>query len=201
VNECLQGDLVKGRTVILVVCCPHARHLWLYLNLSQTHNITLVEPIATLVVVVDATGRVKALENDISTIKEEFSMVSDSVGRSSEVIEFGGDQKVLLGDNLLQREVAKGKLVFKEEVAKGRVSWSALQLFLRNLSTVPTAYLMSWIFLLIVFQALIAWSMWFMIQWTSQYETHEPEDVQVSWYAVPILAISYISDRRSGSGG
>jgi len=148
--------------------------------LSQTHNFTLVEPIATLIVTTDGTGRVQALGNDISTVKKDLTMLSDPLAQGSDLGLLPGEPNTLQA-KVSQTESLKGKLVFKEEVAKGRVSWGALQLFLKNLSGFPTTYLIGWVSLLIAFQVLIVWSMWFMIQWTSQYEIHEPEDVQVFW--------------------
>jgi ABC-type glutathione transport system ATPase component len=108
-REALRGDLVEGRTVLLV-----------------THNIALAANIAGYVVVLGRSGRVaehgtveEVLRMDAKLKKQIEQERVDEDGGGKE----GGDSQV--------RDDGKGKLVVPEEKAIGRVEFAAFALYLR----------------------------------------------------------------------
>ncbi|KAF9013114.1 hypothetical protein BDQ17DRAFT_1321012 [Cyathus striatus] len=123
VEECLLGDLVKGRTVLLV-----------------THNVALTLPIAHFVAEVGVNGRISTetlapldhLPSDILHIIEDIP-IDDSTVKAEE-----NEPKSTKHD---------GKLILAEEIAKGRVGWKAMKLFLSALGgKFPVAFLVLWMF-------------------------------------------------------
>jgi len=122
VDKCLQGDLVHGRTVLLVVstrtdCCGTRAN-----DSPQTHNVAMTSPIADFVVALGSDGRIisqgtmsnalatsKTLTKKLKAKEEELQKVEETVdGEIPEV-----------------PESKSGKLMVAEEVAEGHVSWSA----------------------------------------------------------------------------
>ncbi|KZO92652.1 hypothetical protein CALVIDRAFT_601298 [Calocera viscosa TUFC12733] len=111
VEKCLQGDLLKGRTVILV-----------------THAVALIAPVAANVVSLSAHGRVisqgplnKSLTLD-PTLRQELE-------ESKEPMEI--DELLPTDDGKLSaNKKVDGTLVLEEERVDGRVKWATVQLFL-----------------------------------------------------------------------
>jgi ABC-type multidrug transport system fused ATPase/permease subunit len=110
VQKCLQGELVRGRTVLLV-----------------THNVALAAPVAAFVVSLGADGRILSQGS-----------VSDAVARDARLArDMDKGRKAMEQDDAeggadLDAEAApdsKGKLIVEEEVAEGHVGWDAFKLF------------------------------------------------------------------------
>ncbi|KAI0344132.1 multidrug resistance-associated ABC transporter [Trametopsis cervina] len=174
VKECLQGELVKGRTVILA-----------------THSLSLVSPIAHFVVSLTPDGRINsqgslesALEKDHSLIEADTEKVKvESTDKPETVEEETEEQKKLAED---------GKLVTEEETAEGHVGWHAVKLLLVNMASTSPGRLLFWVsFLLltIAFHATSIWYIWALGRWAKQYEDHAPTDVPVVYYLAMYLAI------------
>ncbi|KAF7792450.1 hypothetical protein EIP86_003487 [Pleurotus ostreatoroseus] len=159
VDKCFRGDLVKGRTVILV-----------------THNLALVSPIAENVValrdgrVISQGSLTTALENDdelsaeaLKDEKEVSQAESNSVQPSSEV-------------KTKTHERHAGKLVVKEEVAE-------VNLFFSNTGLGLSGVAFFWVFFLLpAFMSKLASVLdnWVLGLWARQYETHEAQEVSVT---------------------
>jgi hypothetical protein len=124
VEKCLLGDLIRGRTVLLVVSCYH-----LFTRTShhfQTHNVAMASTAADFVVSIGKEGRI------LSQCSVSEAMVKDEIF-ADKVIE--NEQALEIADGILEPktenevEQAVGKLVVKEEIDEGHVSWSARALF------------------------------------------------------------------------
>lgn len=124
VSKCLKGDLVKGRTILLVVSVDF-RLNGQALNIFQTHNVAMVNPIASFVVAVGLDGRIASqgtLEQALATdskLREEIKIEDTTIAKGKEVVDdpTQADKK--------EGKPATGKLIVAEEVALGRVSWPA----------------------------------------------------------------------------
>ncbi|KAI0270713.1 P-loop containing nucleoside triphosphate hydrolase protein [Gloeopeniophorella convolvens] len=118
VENALQGDLLRDRTVLLV-----------------THNIALMHALAEKVVRVDSTGRVieeESLEHAIQhdgTLLAELALDEDLVEKAEQMVD--GEP---IADEQDQKD--KGKLTVAEEVAHGSVSWASIMLYLSNMGGV-----------------------------------------------------------------
>jgi len=122
VDKCLQGDLVHGRTILLVVGTRTDRYRTMTNDSSQTHNVAMTSPIADFVVALGSDGRIisqgtmsnalatsKTLTKELKTKEAELHKVEETVD----------------GDVPEVPESKSGKLMVAEEVAEGHVSWLA----------------------------------------------------------------------------
>ncbi|KAH7101421.1 ATP-binding cassette transporter [Auriculariales sp. MPI-PUGE-AT-0066] len=181
VDKCLRGDLVKGRTVILV-----------------THNVPLVSDVAQFVVSLSLDGRVlsqgsvsdallknKKLLAEVEKIREENEQEQDAID------ELGLDQAT----DVKQDVHANGKLIIDEELEEGHVSWRALSVYFHALGgSVFWA-----VFLLGMFGAELSEiaQTWFLGYWAGQYDhVEDPRAVRVhrylAGYAVLLITGSII---------
>lgn len=121
VDKCFRGDLLQGRTVLLV-----------------THNVNMVAPIANFVVSLGSDGQIlsqgtisealaknsklrqevakeKALDDKIEQVGTDVEQLADEEDRVQELMdgeEQGGAKK-------------DGRLVVEEELAEGHISWDS----------------------------------------------------------------------------
>ncbi|KAJ7240472.1 P-loop containing nucleoside triphosphate hydrolase protein [Mycena rebaudengoi] len=161
VDKCFSGDLVQGRTVILV-----------------THNVALCAPISDWTISIGLNGRVlsqgsvaDALEQDRVLAKEanaDLHVMEQVVDAAAEAVDVNVEQKT------------DGKLILAEEVQLGKVKWSALRLYIHGLGGLGfhTVFLGS----IIISQMLTVFETWYLGYFSSQYENHAPEDVSVAFY-------------------
>jgi len=76
-----------------------------------------------------------------------------------------------------------GKLIVAEEIAEGRVTWRSMVLFLKGLGgDKPFLFLTAWLMGMTLMHGGQVFAVWFLGVWGSQYETHAPEDVNVTSY-------------------
>ena len=107
VDKCLHGDLLLGRTILLV-----------------THNIALTAPVASFCIKLSSDGRIVyhgPLEYDIIS----SSVLQDKTELALRDMETMSDD----GEEQLDDKSSKGKLVVAEEIALGRVAWPAIRLY------------------------------------------------------------------------
>jgi ABC-type methionine transport system ATPase subunit len=118
VDKCFRGDLVKDRTIILVVCLPPSLRITPYLKSGQTHNIALVSPIAGFSVSVKD-GRVQKSGKLSDLIRADESLKKE-VAQDKEILEKAEEE--VDGENPGEKP-KEGKLIVAEEIESGRVSW------------------------------------------------------------------------------
>jgi ABC-type multidrug transport system ATPase subunit len=121
VNKCLKGDLVRGRTVLLV-----------------THNVALAAPIADFVVSLGTDGRILASGSPSETVLKDRAL-AEQVAHEQAALEL--EEELEEEDDDDKKKAAKGaKLVVAEEIQHGHVSWKSMMLFLGSLSGWPIAF-------------------------------------------------------------
>ncbi|KZP10497.1 hypothetical protein FIBSPDRAFT_963101 [Athelia psychrophila] len=172
VTKCFAGDLMKGRTTILI-----------------THNVALVSPIARFVVSLGLDGRIvsQGTFSDVLATDRNLALEMASELATSKIPE----DAVQLEANPKQQE---GKLIAAEEIAQGRVGWQAFSDFLTTLSGKHA--ILFWIcFLGNIFltHILDAFGPWWMGQWAVQYETHRANEISVPYY-LSVYAGSLVVD-------
>ncbi|KAJ7246793.1 hypothetical protein B0H12DRAFT_753891 [Mycena haematopus] len=176
VEKCFSGDLIKGRTVILV-----------------THNVALAAPIADFTISIGLNGRImsqgsvaQALQHDIRLAEEANAdlQVMEQVVDAAETAELKpADAKA--------DAKTDGKLILAEEVQLGRVRWSAVGLYLHGLG--------GWGFYAIflgfyTFSHLAqVYETWYLGYFASLYETSPPGSVSVS-YHIGVYALITLVD-------
>ncbi|EED77418.1 predicted protein [Postia placenta Mad-698-R] len=168
VEKCLQGDLVRGRTVLLV-----------------THNVSLAGPIAQHIVSLGIDGRI-ASQGTLSNALEHDQMLAAEVAQDLELLEKAGQnihQDRSSGDDSKR---AHGKLVVSEEISEGHLGWSsythkaAVKLFLKSVGGGrPILYCVITLCIAFVSEFLDNLSYWYLGFWARQYEEHPPWEVNV----------------------
>ncbi|GJJ15091.1 hypothetical protein Clacol_009366 [Clathrus columnatus] len=165
VDTCFMGDLLKGRTVILV-----------FLR-RQTHNVPLVAPVADFVVSLDINGQIASqgsLNDALSKnegLLEEVMQEQQSIKKEEETVDTPEAEK---------DTKQGGKLVLAEEVAVGHVSWAAMKLYYSNMG--GPLFWITFILGMILTKSVTIAGSWLLGQWAAQFEHHPAEDVSSGFY-------------------
>lgn len=168
VDKALCGDLVKGRTVLLV-----------------SHNIALATPIASFVVLLGRHGTVSAT-GSVSDVLKKDSFLRTQLEKAREEAreEEEGDidlkaEEAGKGEDEMTKQ-ASGKLIIAEEKAIGRAELAAFMLYIRGIGG-PLVWS---IFIIALSAAMLVkvGQTWFVGYWSSQYESHSPTEVPVVKY-------------------
>ncbi|THU88444.1 P-loop containing nucleoside triphosphate hydrolase protein [Dendrothele bispora CBS 962.96] len=162
IEKCFCGDLVKGRTIILV-----------------THNVALARPIASFVIAmkdghIESQGTVAdALKKD-TVLSEEAKKDQEVINRTDEEIDHHPPPDEPKGD---------GKLIAAEEIEEGHVSWSAVKMYFSGMGgNYPWVFFVSVVSASLITELLNAGQTYFLGYWTSQYDGRDPSDVPVIRY-------------------
>ncbi|EJC98299.1 P-loop containing nucleoside triphosphate hydrolase protein [Fomitiporia mediterranea MF3/22] len=166
VENALQGDLVQGRTVLLV-----------------THNIALAAPVAAYVVALGGHGTISAQGPVAEVLKRNSRLRAQVESAPKEIVEDIDsklNERTNDKDANIDDKKAAGKLVVAEEKQMGRVALAAIMLYLTSVGG-------PFVWMLIlgsrVFETLVyIGSPWFMGYWSNQYTTRPPDEVPVLRY-------------------
>ncbi|TFY61054.1 hypothetical protein EVJ58_g4753 [Rhodofomes roseus] len=158
IEKCLKGELVHGRTVILV-----------------THNVTLASPIADYVVAVGLDGRVSG-EDSIASALEHDSRLAAEVATERQEVAKGESEVEEIPDEAAQK--VDGRLVIEEEVEVGHVGWSAMKLYVNSLGGGhQSLFWLGVMASLVVFNILSNLQTWFLGYWARQYEERDASEL------------------------
>lgn len=166
VDHCLTGDLVKGRTVILV-----------------THNIALTRPFASYAVALHTDGCVSSHGTTQEVFAHEPELVQEEKEEQAaiEKAEETADETPMADAPAAQK--GDGKLIVAEEIEVGHLSWSALKLYLSAMSDDhPYIFLLAFLLGTLMVQTLFVSISWYLGYWASQYETHDPSEINPLFY-------------------
>ncbi|KIK51558.1 hypothetical protein GYMLUDRAFT_50501 [Collybiopsis luxurians FD-317 M1] len=171
VDKCLKGDLIRGRTVLLV-----------------THNVVLVQPITKFVVSIKD-GRV-ASQSSIEHAMSADEALAAEVEKDEEAVERARDE---IDPQPAPNEPSgkDGKLILKEEVELGHVSWSALKLFFASMGGNHIGlFFFAFIGLFLASELSENGQIYFLGYWARQYEkVGDPSQVNVPFYLAIYVAI------------
>ncbi|EJD04272.1 uncharacterized protein FOMMEDRAFT_106872 [Fomitiporia mediterranea MF3/22] len=169
VEKCFNGDLVRGRTVLLV-----------------THNVVMASPIASYVVSLGTDGRV-ANQGSVAEAMATDKEMQDEIEKSEAAIKKG--EEASTDDDVKGEEVKKsdGKLVVAEEIAEGHVSWPAIKLYLFNLGGPLFWFCFLSSMFVVDFASVI--QTWYLGYWASQYEDHPASEVSVPYHLTVFTSI------------
>ncbi|KZV76920.1 multidrug resistance-associated ABC transporter [Peniophora sp. CONT] len=166
VDKCFKGDLVRGRTVLLV-----------------THNVAMASPIAHYVVSLGTDGQILS-RGSVSDAMAKDENLAHEVEEEAQIIEKTETEVVDNEEPDATAKQADGKLIVAEEVAEGHISWTALRIFFSALGGKHS--LAFWFFFTVglglsdVFTSL---QTFWMGAWAEAYDkTERYEDVDVKYY-------------------
>ncbi|PPR03510.1 hypothetical protein CVT24_006998 [Panaeolus cyanescens] len=168
VKECLQGDLIRGRTVILV-----------------THNVALAAPIASFFVAIDINGVVKEAGTSFSSVLASVPALGQELEAEKDASEDpqkeAGTSSV--DDSQDAERKAAGKLIAAEEIQEGHIPWKTMMMYLRMMGGKrPVLFIVFWIVIMFNAPAAESFSVWFLGYWSSQYEDKSPQDVNIAFF-------------------
>jgi len=183
VEKCLKGDLVKGRTILLVVClCSHPSIRRL-LNNSQTHNVALAAPTADFIVSLAIDGTVKSqgtelkdalLKNAPLAAEVKKEVQEETIAAQDLNPPAGGSSE----GQPAEGKKSDGKLVVAEEIKEGHITSRSIILLLKGLGgDHPILFFASCISLLLLSEWSNVLQTWFLGYWGSQYEQRGRDEV------------------------
>lgn len=174
VEKCFGGDLIEGRTIILV-----------------THNVALARPIAHFVVTFGSDGKVES-RGSISEIVKRGSKLAEQIQEDQHVLD--KTQQEVDTDGVPAANPADGKLIVAEEIEMGHVSPAALKMYFLSMAG-PYPFFF-WAFFLsgLSFQQVfVALRTWMLGYWARQYDVLPAEEVDVMFYLSIFVAIVFSS--------
>ncbi|KAI0703637.1 hypothetical protein BC835DRAFT_1262769 [Cytidiella melzeri] len=162
VDKCFKGDLLRGRTVLLV-----------------THNVAMAGPLADFVVSLNTDGHIIS-QGSVSDAIAKDSKLVEEIKHEKEAVELDESEEATEDKPV---EGKKGKLVVAEEIAHGHVSWPAFKLFLSGLGgKYPLLFWIGWISGMSLSEVFDVSEMWWLGYWARQYALTDPKTVSVPYY-------------------
>ncbi|KAJ7096031.1 P-loop containing nucleoside triphosphate hydrolase protein [Mycena crocata] len=137
VDKCLRGDLIAGRTIIMV-----------------THNVAMTQPIAKYIISMGSNGRIHN-HGPISEALATDEVLADELDQDQQVLP---DKKL---DEVGPPAAPTDKLIVAEEIEEGHVGWDSLKLYLKGMGGNHTilffALFLGDLGLISLFQAVQTW--------------------------------------------
>ncbi|KAI0068087.1 hypothetical protein BV25DRAFT_1834393 [Artomyces pyxidatus] len=175
VDKCFKGDLLRGRTVLLV-----------------THNVAMASPIADYVVSLGLDGTV-ASRGTVSEALAKDEILEAELEEEKEVIE--QDSKEIDAEEPdATAKQADGKLILAEEVAEGHISWEALKLFFTSLGgSHVTLFWLVFLSGMVLCDIAMSTQTWFMGYWAEQYDiVDDPSQVHIGFYLTVYVLLLFV---------
>ncbi|CAL1706378.1 unnamed protein product [Somion occarium] len=168
VDKCFQGDLVRGRTVILV-----------------THNVAMMAPVADFVVSLGLNGQILSQGTLSNALAKDETLLAE-VDRDAKAIE-KAEHDVIEAPPDTDPTTKSGKLIVEEEVSEGHLGWSALKLLVVNMAGKGGTFVfwLSFIGVCVATRASDNMEIWVLTLWASRYEDPDSSDVPI----IPYLAL------------
>ncbi|KAF8898485.1 hypothetical protein BD779DRAFT_1607278 [Infundibulicybe gibba] len=154
VDKCFTGDLIQGRTILLV-----------------THNVAMAEPIADFVVSLGLDGRVVS-QGSITEALAKNRKLAVELSREHQALKKTEEEV----DSTPADDSKDGKLIVAEEIEEGHISWAARE------GNHPILFFLAFVLGLILTELANAAQTWYLGYWASQYEKHPASEVAIFYY-------------------
>ncbi|KAF9455005.1 hypothetical protein P691DRAFT_813919 [Macrolepiota fuliginosa MF-IS2] len=160
VEKCFAGDLVKGRTLIVV-----------------THNIAMVRSLAKFAVSIGTDGSIVSQGTILEVVGADKEAAKE-LQRDEEATK-AAEEEV----DKPKAPPSDGKLIVAEEIEEGHVSWQSLKMYLVGLGGNHSAlFFTTLIGGLLTVEFIGTFQTWYLGYWASQYEHHPASEVSVPYY-------------------
>ncbi|KAJ6595665.1 P-loop containing nucleoside triphosphate hydrolase protein [Mycena vulgaris] len=160
VEKCFSGDLVDGRTVILV-----------------THNVALAAPIADFTISIGLNGRIMSQGSVAEALQHDIVLANEANADLKVMEQVVTEEPIEVKTTETKTD---GKLILAEELQLGKVKWSAVNLYLRGLGGV--GFYVMFLGSLIISQLASIYETWYLGYFASLYEISPPGTVSVSYH-------------------
>ncbi|KAH6916771.1 ATP-binding cassette transporter [Coprinopsis sp. MPI-PUGE-AT-0042] len=158
VEKCLAGDLVKGRTVVMV-----------------THNVALASNVAQFVVSFGRDSKILSRGSIAEALEINAALAKEFETQRAHVDRASGETDPALEPNLSQR--ADGKLIVAEEMQDGHVSWDAFKMYLSSLGgRSPFLVIFGYLAFVLLSDIILVVQTWFLGYWAWEYTVYPPSD-------------------------
>ncbi|KAH9059057.1 hypothetical protein EDB87DRAFT_1832312 [Lactarius vividus] len=189
VEKCFKGDLIRGRTILLV-----------------THNVAMATPLADYVVSLGKDGRIASRGSVSDALKKDKALAKELAEGTRAIKD---DEKIDSEELDETVKSADGKLILAEEISEGNVSWDAgepttqpfrildgethwctaqrneVKLFINGLGgTHPVLFWILFPVGLLLCDTAMTVQTWFMGYWAEQYDIYPPEQVNITFYLI-----------------
>ncbi|KAH9166017.1 hypothetical protein EDB89DRAFT_2076263 [Lactarius sanguifluus] len=182
VEKCLKGDLIRGRTILLV-----------------THNVAMATPLADYVVLLGGGGRI-ASRGSVSDALKKDKMLAKELAEGTSTIK-DNEKKINSEKPDETAKLADGKLILAEEISEGNVSWDAVKLFTNGLGGAhPVLFWIVFAGGMLLFSTLMTMQAWFMGYWAEQYDTYPRERVNITLYITVYVFILLLATASYTAG-
>ena len=156
--------IITARPLFFTDCTP-----------SKTHNVALAQPVANYVVSLGADGSVQAQGVDIDSAVTNNRELASLMVEDRQMTDIAKQELPELAHKVAPLD---GKLIMKEEVAEGQITWKSLKLILSALGgNHPALFFTVWLSTLSLAELSHTLSVWFLGHWGSQYEVSRPSEV------------------------
>ncbi|KAG6885716.1 hypothetical protein C0993_010889 [Termitomyces sp. T159_Od127] len=176
VEKCFAGDLIQGRTVLLV-----------------THNVAMTRPIASYIVSLAIDGTIHTRGSISEALSHDSLSVEELIREENMTVK--GETEVETAP-LVEEIRSDGKLVVAEEIELGHISWAAckslcthvfpglmmmeVKLYFLGLGgNNPIPFFVMVMIGLVLCDLLNAIQTWYLGYWASQYEHHDHTSSEV----------------------
>ncbi|KAH9028261.1 hypothetical protein EDB84DRAFT_1563180 [Lactarius hengduanensis] len=190
VEKCFKGDLIRGRTILLV-----------------THNVAMATSLADYVVSLGKDGRIASRGSVSDALKKDKTLAKELVEGTRAIKD---DEKKIDSEEPDETvKSADGKLILAEEISEGNVSWDAgeptiqsfcisdgephwctaqpneVKLFINGLGGAhPVLFWILFPGCLLLCDTSMTAQTWFMGYWAEQYDIYPPEQINITFYLV-----------------
>ncbi|KAG9103574.1 hypothetical protein FRC06_009826 [Ceratobasidium sp. 370] len=165
VDNCFRGDLVAGRTMLIV-----------------THNVAMVSEVADFVISLGSDGRITS-QGSIADALRLNSKLRAEVEKEEE-LEKKADETVDDNQPTEEKQVpakkSDGKLIVAEEIAEGRVGWPALKMFLMAFG--GAGFWLMYAAGFILSDVAVLFQTYWLGTWARAYEKTDSEVINVPFY-------------------
>ncbi|KAH0581470.1 hypothetical protein H2248_012549 [Termitomyces sp. 'cryptogamus'] len=166
VDKCFIGDLVQGRTVLLV-----------------THNVNMAAPISEFVVSLGSDGQILS-QGSISDALAKNSKLKAEVAQERKKEEKA--EREIDAEQEAETLKEDGKLIVEEESGEGHISWGSVKMYLVALG--GRYWMIFWpafTFATVFECGIEVLQPWLLGAWATEYTIHpDPADVDVTFYLV-----------------
>ncbi|KAJ7123761.1 P-loop containing nucleoside triphosphate hydrolase protein [Mycena epipterygia] len=164
VEKCFGGDLITGRTVLLV-----------------THNIALTRSISRFTVSLGLDGQIIS-QGSVQAALEKDAKLSVEASDDQARLE-SAEEKIEAVTAFAEKPADSGKLIMAEEIVEGNVGWSPIRLYLNGLGgNHPQLFFLALLVGLVLRNFAGNLQTWFLGYWASQYDTRAASEVPALYY-------------------